>query len=144
VDQQATVNTPVPSLPTVRAEDQYGNPVNSAAIVFTIVQGNGSLLGAQQSSNSLGVATVGAWTIGTAIGQQIVTATATGAQPAVFSVNALAGPPVGPRSRRQSGWGCKPQHFHPAWRPRRRCVRESGGQRPSHFHARPEFRHRNR
>ena len=94
VDQQATVNTPVPSLPTVRAEDQYGNPVNSAAIVFTIVQGNGSLLGAQQSSNSLGVATVGAWTIGTAIGQQIVTATATGAQPAVFSVNALAGPPV--------------------------------------------------
>ena len=33
-----------------------------------------------------------AWTIGTAIGQQIVTATATGANPAVFSVNALAGP----------------------------------------------------
>ena len=94
VDQQTTVNTPVPLLPTVRAEDQYGNPVNSAAIVFTIVQGNGTLLGAQQSSNSLGVAAVGGWTIGTAIGQQIVTATATGAQPAVFSVNALPGPPV--------------------------------------------------
>ena len=92
VDQQATVNTPVPSLPAVRAEDQYGNPVSGAAVVFTIVQGNGVLLGAQQSSNELGIAAVGAWTIGTAIGQQIVTATATGALPAVFSVNALAGP----------------------------------------------------
>jgi Leishmanolysin len=92
VDQQVTVNTPVPSLPAVRAEDQYGNPVSSAAVVFTIVQGNGTLVGAQQSSNDLGVAAVSAWTIGTAIGQQIVTATATGALPAVFSVNALAGP----------------------------------------------------
>ncbi len=92
VDQQTTVNTPVPSLPTVRAEDQYGNPVSGAAIVFTIVQGNGVLLGAQQSSNELGIAAVGAWTIGTAIGQQIVTATAIGTQPAVFSANALAGP----------------------------------------------------
>ncbi|WP_309671015.1 leishmanolysin-related zinc metalloendopeptidase [Gemmatimonas sp.] len=91
-DQQATVNTPVPALPAVRAEDQYGNPVSGAAIVFTIVQGNGVLLGAQQSSNELGSAAVGGWTIGTAIGQQIVTATATGANPAVFSVNALAGP----------------------------------------------------
>lgn len=94
VDQQATVNTPVPSLPAVRAEDQYGNPVSGADIVFTIVQGNGVLVGAQQSSNEAGVATVGAWTIGRAIGQQIVTATATGAQPAIFSVNALAGPAV--------------------------------------------------
>lgn len=91
-DQQAPVNTPVPALPAVRAEDQYGNPVTGAVIVFTIVQGNGVLLGAQQSSNELGNAAVGGWTIGTAIGQQIVTATATGAQPAVFSVNALAGP----------------------------------------------------
>jgi Leishmanolysin len=91
-DQQATVNTPVPALPAVRAEDQYGNPVSGAAIVFTIVQGNGVLLGAPQSSNELGIAAVGAWTIGTAIGQQIVTATATGANPAVFSVNAVAGP----------------------------------------------------
>jgi hypothetical protein len=92
VDQQAPVNTPVPSLPTVRAEDQYGNPISGAAVVFTIVQGNGVLLGAQQSSNELGIAAVGAWTIGRAIGQQIVTATATGSNPAVFSVNALAGP----------------------------------------------------
>ena len=92
VDQQAPVNTPVPSLPTVRAEDQYGNPISGAAVVFTLVQGNGVLLGAQQSSNELGIAAVGAWTIGRAIGQQIVTATATGSNPAVFSVNALAGP----------------------------------------------------
>ena len=94
VDQQATVNTPVPSLPAVRAEDQYGNPVSGVAVVFTIVQGNGVLLGAQSSSNELGIAAVGAWTIGRAIGQQIVTATATGSNPAVFSVNALAGPPA--------------------------------------------------
>ncbi|WP_373067916.1 leishmanolysin-related zinc metalloendopeptidase [Gemmatimonas sp.] len=91
-DQQATVNTPVPLLPAVRAEDQFGNPVAGAAVVFTIVQGNGVILGAQQSSNELGIAAVGGWTIGTAIGQQIVTATATGAQPAVFNVSAVAGP----------------------------------------------------
>ncbi len=94
VDQQAPVNTPVPSLPAVRAEDQYGNPISGAAVLFTIVQGNGVLVGAQQSTNELGVAAVGAWTIGRAIGQQIVTATAIGSNPAVFSVNALAGPPA--------------------------------------------------
>ena len=94
VDQQAPVNTPVPSLPAVRAEDQYGNPISGAAVVFTIVQGNGVLVGAHQSTNELGVAAVGAWTIGRAIGQQIVTATAIGSNPAVFSVNALAGPPA--------------------------------------------------
>ena len=94
VDQQASVNTPVPSLPAVRAEDQYGNPISGAAVLFTIVQGNGVLVGAQQSTTELGIATVGAWTIGRAIGQQIVTATAVGSNPAVFSVNALAGPPA--------------------------------------------------
>jgi hypothetical protein len=78
----------------VRAEDQYGNPISGAAVLFTIVQGNGVLVGAQQSTNELGVAAVGAWTIGRAIGQQIVTATAIGSNPAVFSVNALAGPPA--------------------------------------------------
>jgi hypothetical protein len=91
-DQQATVNTPVAALPAVRAEDVYGNAVTGAAVIFTIVQGNGTLSGAQQSSNERGIAVVGSWTVGTAIGQQIMTATATGAQPAVFSVNALAGP----------------------------------------------------
>lgn len=91
-DQQAPVNTPVPSRPAVLAEDQYGNPVSGTAVVYTIVQGNGVLLGALQTSNEVGLAAVGAWTIGTAIGQQIVTATATGALPAIFSVNALAGP----------------------------------------------------
>ena len=89
--QEATVNTPVRALPAVRAEDQFGNPITGTTVTFTIVQGNGVLLGAQQTSNDLGVAAVGGWTIGTAIGQQIVTATATGAQPAAFSVNALAG-----------------------------------------------------
>ncbi len=93
-DQQAPVNTPVPSLPAVRAEDQYGNPVVGTSVVFTIVQGNGVLIGAQQSSSELGLAALGGWTVGTAIGQQIVTATATGAQPAIFYVNALAGPAV--------------------------------------------------
>ncbi len=91
-DQQAPVNTPVPSLPAVRAEDQYGNPLAGTPVVFTMVQGNGVILGAQQSSNELGIAAIGAWTIGTAVGQQIVLATATGAQPAAFSVNAIAGP----------------------------------------------------
>lgn len=91
-DQQATVNTPVSSLPAVRAEDQFGNPIAGTTVVFTIVVGNGVLLGAEQTTNELGVAAVAGWTIGTAIGQQVVTATATGAQPAIFSVNALAGP----------------------------------------------------
>lgn len=93
-DQQAPVNTVVPSLPAVRAEDQYGNAVTGASVTFTLVQGIGTLDGAQQSSNTEGVARIGGWKLGTAIGQQIVTATATGVNPAIFSVNALAGPPA--------------------------------------------------
>lgn len=91
-EQQATVNTAVSSRPAVRAEDQFGNPVAGSPVLFTVVQGNGTIIGAQQTSNELGVAALGGWTVGTAAGQQVVRASATGAQPVGFSVTALAGP----------------------------------------------------
>ena len=94
MEQETQVNTPVPVLPSVRAVDLYGNPIAGTAVTFTVVQGNGTITGAQQSTNDLGRATVGAWTAGTAIGQQILSATASGVAAANFSVIALAGPPA--------------------------------------------------
>ena len=94
MEQETRVNTPVPVLPSVRAVDLYDNPIAGTAVTFTVVQGNGTITGAQQSTNDLGRATVGAWTAGTAIGQQILSATASGVAAANFSVIALAGPPA--------------------------------------------------
>lgn len=90
--QDGVVNAPVAVRPTVRAEDVYGNPVPGVPVSFSVTMGTGSLSGAQQTSNDAGLATVGAWTLGTQAGQQIVRATATGAQGAAFSATAVAGP----------------------------------------------------
>ncbi len=53
MEQETQVNTPVPVLPSVRAVDLYGNPIAGTAVTFTVVQGNGTITGAQQSTNDL-------------------------------------------------------------------------------------------
>jgi hypothetical protein len=90
--QEAVVNTAVTARPSVRAEDVYSNPVPGVPITFSVSMGTGSVTGAQQTSNDVGVATVDGWTLGTQAGQQIVRASATGAQGIAFSATAVAGP----------------------------------------------------
>ncbi len=92
--QRATVNTTVASPPAVRVEDSFGNPVPGVAVTFTAASGGGTITGAQQTSNTAGIASAISWTLGTTSGQQFARATIPNATQAAFSATALPGAPV--------------------------------------------------
>src|SRR5439155_673621 len=87
----ATVNTLLPTAPSVRAQDQFGNPVPGAAITFAVSQGGGRISGPAQLTRADGIATVGGWTLGTLVGQNTLTATASGltGSPVLFAASGL-------------------------------------------------------
>jgi len=73
-----TVNTMVPVARAVRVTDFYLNPVDSVAVTFAVQGGGGSVSGANQTTDSTGVARVGSWTLGTQRGANDLAATASG------------------------------------------------------------------
>jgi hypothetical protein len=78
----APLGAPVTDLPSVLLSDQKGAPVAGAVVTFTVTAGGGTVTGATATSNASGVATVGAWTLGTAPGANTLTAQS-GSLPAV-------------------------------------------------------------
>jgi adhesin/invasin len=98
--QTAVVGTALPILPTVRAADQFGNLVANASVAFAVSAGGGSVTGASSTTNTNGIATVGGWTLGPAVGTNAldatassvtVTFTATGTATATFNAAPYAG-----------------------------------------------------
>lgn len=88
--QQGVVGQPLSDSLVVFALDQYGNPVLSASVSWTIVAGGGSL-SPSVPTNALGRSAV-RWTLGGAAGTQQVTATITGAVGSQsFTAGAAAG-----------------------------------------------------
>ena len=71
-----TVNTVVTPAPSIRAVDTYGNPIANLPVTFTVIAGGGTLTGEQQVTNANGIATLGAWKLGTVSGTQTVRADA--------------------------------------------------------------------
>ncbi|MGE0555329.1 MAG: hypothetical protein AB7R55_18010 [Gemmatimonadales bacterium] len=81
---------PVPVAPAVKVVNSSGAPVVGVSVAFAIGQGGGSVTGASAATGSDGVATVGAWTLGSA-GPNTLTATVTGAtsgSPVTFTATA--------------------------------------------------------
>lgn len=76
-NQVAPVATRLPTAPAVRAEDSYGNPIAGVRVAFSVLQGNGTIVGATQTTGATGVATVQEWTLGTTAGVQRLRATGT-------------------------------------------------------------------
>jgi N-acetylneuraminic acid mutarotase len=89
--QVATRGTAVPIAPAVLLTDRYGNPAPGWSVTFAILEGGGSLAGAVVTSGANGIATVGAWTLGAAVGTNRMWATAGGLTPAVFTATATVG-----------------------------------------------------
>jgi hypothetical protein len=82
----APPGTAVTDLPSVLLSDSKGAPVAGAVVTFTVTSGGGTVTGATATSNASGVATVGSWTLGTAVGTNTLSAQS-GSLPAVtFSV----------------------------------------------------------
>jgi adhesin/invasin len=94
--QSATVNTAVALDPAVVVRDTEGNPVPGVPVIFSITGGGGALSGATAATDGQGVARVGSWRLGTAIGANALRARVEGADlegnPVSFGATATAGP----------------------------------------------------
>lgn len=83
------VATPATPAPGVLVKDVNGNPVAGVSVTFTVTDGRGSVTGAKVATNGSGIATVGSWTVGTLVGQNVLTATVTGVGAAAFVVTSV-------------------------------------------------------
>ncbi len=101
--QDARVGSAVTSAPSVLVSDAVGNPVPGVAVDFSPASGSGSVTGSTPTTDAAGVAAVGAWVLGTAVGPQRLTAVVVGAAPVAISANALPGPPVAMRASAGDG-----------------------------------------
>ncbi len=95
--QAGRVGAAAAVLPQVKVVDASGNAVSGASVTFSVSAGGGSVTGATPTTDGLGLATVGGWTLGKTVTTNTVTATV-GALPTVsfdatatFVVSRVAG-----------------------------------------------------
>ena len=82
--------------PAVQVTDAFGNGISGFTVTFAVASGGGTLAGAAATTNATGLASPGAWTLGTAVGTNTLTASANGLpeSPITFTAVANAGPPA--------------------------------------------------
>lgn len=68
------VGSSVPTPPSVKAVDAYGNGVPRIFVQFAKWAGDGSITGTGQTTNASGIATIGSWTLGPKAGVQSIRA----------------------------------------------------------------------
>ncbi|MCO4100136.1 MAG: hypothetical protein HEQ38_12185 [Gemmatimonas sp.] len=94
-NQSAATNTAVATAPSVIVRDRFNNPVNATSVFFSVSAGGGSVSGAGAVTNPTGVATVGSWTLGPAVGANrltaLVVANGVTSNPVTFNATATAG-----------------------------------------------------
>jgi hypothetical protein len=86
----APVSGPVGIVPAVRVADAWGNGVAGVAVEFVVVRGGGSVSGGSAVTDTEGIATVGAWNVGTSQGENELHATAANLAPVIFTTRAVA------------------------------------------------------
>jgi adhesin/invasin len=94
--QSAIAGTAVATPPSVIVADAAGNPVSGVTVTFAVESGGGSATGLVAVTDASGIATVGSWTLGTALGANTLTASSGNLtrSPVTFAANAIAGPPA--------------------------------------------------
>ncbi len=92
--QRATVNTAVASPPSVRVEDRFGNALAGTLVRFSAAAASGLIVGAEQVTNSAGVASAVSWTLGTTSGQQFARVTLANNLQTTIVATAVADTPV--------------------------------------------------
>ena len=90
--QNPVIQTAVSVAPSVLVTDAFGNPVEGVAVTFAVVAGGGSATGADQVTNAAGIATVGSWAVGSAVGLNTLSATAGGLGSVTFNATAVLAP----------------------------------------------------
>jgi adhesin/invasin len=91
--QTADAGTEVAVVPTVVVTDADGNPVSGVSVSFK-ASGDGVVGNATATTNGLGVASAGSWTLASAAGNNTLTATAAGlaGSPVTFTATGEVGP----------------------------------------------------
>src|SRR5450759_3006489 len=91
--QTATAGTAVATAPSLLVRDINNNPVSGVSVTFAVASGGGLATGGTATSNASGIATVGSWTLGPAVGTNTLTATSAGlaGSPLTFTATAIAG-----------------------------------------------------
>jgi adhesin/invasin len=72
--QTAQVGRAVPIEPSVKVTDTFGNAVSGVEVLFQVASGGGTAVGRRVTTNSAGIATVGDWTLGDAVGANTLVA----------------------------------------------------------------------
>jgi hypothetical protein len=80
-----SVGTAVTPAPSVIVRDANGNAMAGVPVTFAVTAGGGSATGTSAVTNSSGVATVAAWTLGTTSGTNTLSASAGNLTPVVFT-----------------------------------------------------------
>lgn len=70
--QGAPVGTAVAIAPSVRAVDAQGRAISGVEVVFELIDGGGTLAGAETVTDGDGVARLESWTLGPAVGSNVV------------------------------------------------------------------------
>ena len=91
--QSAPIGRPVPIAPTVVVRDAAGNGVAGVSVTFTVGLGGGIVIGANQTTDATGAASVGAWFMGVA-GTNTLIASSSALSSVTFTATATSGPPV--------------------------------------------------
>ncbi|MEK0431354.1 MAG: hypothetical protein RL139_1158 [Gemmatimonadota bacterium] len=90
--QRAKFGTAVEIAPAVQILDALGNPVAGQTVTFSVLTGGGSVTGASAVTSASGVATVGSWTLGPAVGTNTLQAAFGALTPVVFTATAVLDP----------------------------------------------------
>lgn len=93
--QTAIVGNPVATAPSIRVVDARGNPVSGVSVNFDVTAGGGSVTGSPATTNGNGVATLGSWRLGSAVGSNTVRVSLpafAGVSTLTFSATAIAQP----------------------------------------------------
>ena len=86
-----TAGSVVTTAPSVLVRDQNGTAMAGVPVAFNVASGGGSVSGAAATTNSSGIATVGSWTLGTAVGANTLVASTGSLTPVTFTATAAAG-----------------------------------------------------
>lgn len=87
----AVVGTAVAVSPSVIVKDYAGTPLVGTTVTFTVTAGDGTVDTETATTNGLGIAKVGAWTLGSLPGTNTLTVTAPGLPTVVFTATAVPG-----------------------------------------------------
>jgi adhesin/invasin len=87
--QAAIVNAILPTAAAVIVRDQFNNPVPGVPVLFAPASGGGSVTGGSAVTDTAGVARVASWRLGTLVGQNTLTASASGlmGSPVLFTAS---------------------------------------------------------